>query len=96
MLLIFLQIATLNRSIEMENGDMTREKIQEVFSDRKRFTPESFKSGWMSDLPDEDKEFLMYGDCAPEEFFADCDEDSIDCSNTHSMLLSGDVDERFL
>ena len=75
---------------------MTREKIQEMFSDRKRFTPESFKSGWLADLPDEDKEFLIHGDCAPEEFFADCDESSVDYSNTHSTLLSGDVDERFL
>lgn len=75
---------------------MTRDKIQEMFSDRKRFTPDSFKSGWMADLSDEDKEFLMHGDCDPEEFFADCDEDTIDFTNTHTMLLSGNVDERFL
>lgn len=75
---------------------MSINKVKKIFGDRKRFTPDSFKSGWMADLPDEDKEFLMHGDCDPEEFFADCDADSIDCSNTHSMLLSGNVDERFL
>lgn len=30
------------------------------------------------------------------EFFSDCDEDSVDFTNIHSMLLSGNVDERFL
>lgn len=92
----FFLTVTTNRSIGTESGDMMREEIQEMFSDRKRFTPDSFKSGWMADLPDEDKEFLMHGDCDPEEFFADCDADSIDCSNAHSTLLSGNVDERFL
>ena len=75
------------------SGDMTHEKIQEMFSDRKRFTPDSFKSGWMADLPDEDKEFLMHGDCDPEEFFADCDADSIDCSNEHTLYGKEKVDE---
>ena len=56
---------------------MSSDKVKKIFGDRKRFTPDSFKSGWMADLPDEDKEFLMHGDCDPEEFFADCDADSI-------------------
>lgn len=73
---------------------MTREKIQELFRDRKKFTYESLERTCLANLPQEMKDELVNYDY--EEFFADCDEDSIDCSNTHSMLLSSDVDERFL
>lgn len=61
---------------------------------RKKFTYESLEKTCLANLPQEEKDELVQN--KHDEFFADCDADSIDCSNTHSTLLSGDVDERFL
>lgn len=62
--------------------------------DRKRFTYESLKRTCLANLPQEEKDELVQN--KHDEFFADCDEDSVDFTNIHSTLLSGNVDERFI
>lgn len=62
--------------------------------DRKRFTYESLKKTCLANLPQDEKDKLVQN--THDAFFADCDEDSVDFTNTHSMLLSCNMDERFL
>lgn len=55
---------------------------------RKKFTYESLEKTCLANLPQEEKDKLVQD--KHDAFFADCDEDSVDFTNAHSMILSGD------
>lgn len=59
---------------------------------RKKFTYESLEKTCLANLPQEEKDELVQN--KHDEFFADCDEDTIDFTNTHTMLLSGDEERQ--